>query len=302
MRKTAPFFLLAFVAWTCQKHPAGIENIQIKGSDTEVNLVLALAERFMEQEPKASIAVTGGGSGTGIAALLNGKTSIANASRPMDSTERQMAEQRGIHPLALVIGIDALAIVVHKDNPIDRLNLSEIGRIFSGEIHNWAQIGGPRQEISLYGRQSNSGTFLFFREKVVQADYSPHLKQMNGTAQLVEALSTDPAGIGYAGIGYLAQPEKNHTDAFKVIRITAGPGSSAYSPFEYADVASGRYPITRPLYQYVNATPQGALLDFLLFAFGPEGQAIVRQNGYYPIAREQYAENLRQLHAETANE
>ena len=156
--------LLFFIFFTaCSLRPEGVENVLIKGSDTEVNLALALAERYMELDSLISIAVTGGGSGMGIAAMINGKTDIANASRPMKTEEIQMAVERGIHPTALVFAVDALALIVHPGLPIDSLKLQDIGAIYDGTITNWSELGGPNLEISLYGRQSNSGTFVYFK-------------------------------------------------------------------------------------------------------------------------------------------
>ncbi|MCE7925073.1 MAG: PstS family phosphate ABC transporter substrate-binding protein [Haliscomenobacteraceae bacterium CHB4] len=284
----------------CPKNGNSVENIIIKGSDTEVNVALALAENFMEKEPHVSIAVTGGGSGTGIAALLSGRAHIANASRPMKPDELQMAQRRGIQPVPVIFGIDALAIIVHQNNPVDSLSIGDLGRIFRGETGNWAESGGPSMTISLYGRQSNSGTFLFFREKIVGADYAPALKQMNGTAQIVEAIGTDPAGIGYVGIGYLSGKEGQRPPNIKVLKISEKAGVPACSPLDPSQILTGQYPIVRPLYQYVNGIPDSRLLEFLLFTIGEEGQKIVSGNGYYPISKEQLVENLRLLDTEMA--
>ncbi|MBK7937162.1 MAG: phosphate ABC transporter substrate-binding protein [Lewinellaceae bacterium] len=285
---------------SCRENDNTVENILIKGSDTEVNVALALAEHYMEKEPLVSIAVTGGGSGTGIAALLSGKTNIANASRPMNAEEYHLATSRSIHPKPIIFGLDALAIVTHASNPLDSLSLADLGRIFRGEITTWAELGGPEKPVSLYGRQSNSGTFLYFRDRVLAADYAASLKQMNGTAQIVEAIATDPAGIGYVGIGYLSEQERKLTTSIKVLKISSLSNSRAFSPLIYTNISSGKYPIIRPLYQYINGQPHGRLLDFLLFTIGEEGQGIVRKSGYYPISESQYAENLKLLDSEMA--
>ena len=301
MKKPLFFILLLLTCMACQKNGNAVESIVIKGSDTEVNVALALAETYMDKEPFVSIAVTGGGSGTGIAALLGGKTSIANASRPMKPDELRMAESRGISPLPIVFGVDALAIVENSKNPVDSLNFVELGRIFRGETGNWAALGGPEMAVSLYGRQSNSGTFLFFREKILGADYAPSLKQMNGTAQIVEAIATDPAGIGYVGIGYISEKGGQLPAGIKVLKIGKTSNVQALSPLVPAHILNGQYPIIRPLYQYVNGRPQGRLLDFLLFTIGTEGQAIVQENGYYPITKAQISANLKLLEVEMAN-
>lgn len=300
MRHFASWILPLLLIHSCQKSPHHVESILIKGSDTEVNVALALAETFMEKEPGVSIAVTGGGSGTGIAALMGGKTHIANASRPMKPDELHLAAARGVEPLPVIFGIDALAIIVNRNNPVDSLVLSELGLVFRGEIHNWAELGGQNMAVSLYGRQSNSGTFLFFREKVLGADYAPALKQMNGTAQIVEAIASDPAGIGYVGLGYLSEKGGQLPANIKVLKISEKKGGIASSPLIPAQILNGQYPIIRPLYQYVNGIPNGRLLEFLLFTIGEEGQKIVGESGYYPISKEQFATNLKLLDAEMA--
>ncbi|MBK8191945.1 MAG: PstS family phosphate ABC transporter substrate-binding protein [Lewinellaceae bacterium] len=284
--------------WGCYSSSNGVEQIIIKGSDTEVNVALVLAETYMEKEPNVSIAVTGGGSGTGIAALLSGKTHIANASRPMTASELAMARSYGIRPLPLVFAMDALAIVVNKSNPTDSLTMGELGRIFRGDLNSWAAVGGDSVAFSLYGRQSNSGTFLFFREKLLGADYTPALKQMNGTAQIVEAISTDPAGIGYVGVGYLSTKEGQLPANIKVLKISEKKGGPAYSPLDEAQILSGHYPVIRPLYQFIDGEPNGRLLDFLLYSIGEKGQKIVRENGYYPISEQQYAEDMKLMNVE----
>lgn len=300
MRHVIYWCSFSFLIFSCQKNTHSVENILVKGSDTEVNVALALAEAFMEKEPNASIAVTGGGSGTGIAALISGKTHIANASRPMKAEEIHFAATRGIKPVPIIFGIDALAIIVNTRNPVDSLSVSDLGKIFRGDTKNWAETGGNDNAISLYGRQSNSGTFLFFREKILGADYAPSLKQMNGTAQIVEAISTDPGGIGYVGIGYLSEKGGQLPPHVKVLKISEKTGAVAFSPREPSQILNGQYPIVRPLYQYVNNAPDDRLLEFLLFSISPEGQKIVQTNGYYPISRKQFEENLELLKVEMA--
>ena len=182
------FLFIGLSSITCG--PRGIDKISVKGSDTEVNLVLELAEAFMEKEAGVSISVTGGGSGMGIAALINGKTDIANSSRPVKAEENALMKERQIDPQSVIFAIDALALILHPENSIDSLSLDQIGAIYRGELSHWSELGGEDIEISLYGRQSNSGTFVYFRENILRAEYHPSLKQMNGTAQIIEAVKT----------------------------------------------------------------------------------------------------------------
>ena len=260
--------------------------IQIRGSDTEVNLVQHLAEVYMDKNPEVYIAVTGGGSGTGIAALINGKIDIANVSRKMKPEEIEQARQRKVNPVEWVIGVDALSVIVNVKNPVSRLTLDQISKIFKGEIKNWKEVGGKDIPISLYGRQGNSGTFVYFRDNVVKADYSDKMRRMNGNAQIVEAIRRDVSGIGYVGVGYVLEEGGKVTEGIKVIEVAKDKNSPAISPLNPENIKKGLYPITRPLYQYSNGVPGGNLLDFIKFELSDEGQKIVMEEGFYPISQQ----------------
>lgn len=264
--------------------------IQIKGSDTEVNLVQRLAESFMKGHPRISISVTGGGSGTGIAALIDKRVGLANSSREMKPEEVEQARQRGVNPVRLVFAMDGLAVIVHPGTPVDSLTLEELGRIFRGEIAHWKAVGGPDLGISLYGRQSNSGTFIYFRDTVLKGDYSPHMKMMNGSAQIVEGVKRDRAGIGYVGVGYVFDRGKV-VDGIKVLLIAREKGAEAVSPLEAEKVEQGIYPLSRPLYQYLDGSPKGAILEFIRFELSPEGQRMVAAEGFFPVPSTYQAEN-----------
>src|SRR4030043_811509 len=251
--------------------------IQIKGSDSEVNLVQRLAEVFMKKHPDANIAVTGGGSGTGIAALINKTTDIANSSREIQSKEEEAAKSAGVQPFRIVMATDGISVVTHPANPISKLTLEQLGKIFKGEITNWKEVGGKDAKISLYGRQSNSGTYVFFREFVVKADYSPHMKSMNGNAQIVEAIKRDVGGIGYVAVGYVVNEKGEVMSGVKILNVAKDGQSEAYSPVKMENVMSGKYPISRPLNQYLNRKPSGKLLDFIRFEISKEGQEVVRK-------------------------
>jgi phosphate transport system substrate-binding protein len=265
--------------------------VQVKGSDTLVNLVQILAEEYMERSPDAAIAVTGGGSGVGIAALINGTVDITDHSRPMKPKEYNACKENGIVPTTIVIGIDGLSVIVNQNNPIDSLLMEDIGKINRGELDKWTQVGGPNKTISLYGRQPNSGTFVFFQEHVLgKKDYSPKMKQMNGNAQIVDAVKADENSIGYVGVGYVYDEKGNVQKGIKVLKVSQG-GGPAYSPTNMDDVKSGRYPIARPLFQTVNGKPKGAVKDFIAFELGPEGQEIVEEQGFFPIGGEYVESN-----------
>ncbi|MEC9489261.1 MAG: phosphate ABC transporter substrate-binding protein [Halanaerobium sp.] len=270
------------------------EIIQIKGSDTEVNLVQRLAEEFME-DSKIKLAVTGGGSGVGISALINNQVDIANASRTMKDEEIKQAEEEAVEPVRFVIAMDGLAVIANGSNKIDELTTEQLGRIFRGEITNWQEVGGKDQKISLYGRQSNSGTFVFFRDAVLKGDYSADMKRMNGNAQIVEAVKADEAGIGYVGVGYVVAEDGNPVEGLKIIKVAKDDSSPAVSPLQPENVKDGTYPLARPLNQYVNGKPAGSILEFIKYELSEEGQKIVVEEGFYPISPEYSELNQRNL-------
>jgi phosphate transport system substrate-binding protein len=253
-------------------------SIMIAGSDSEVNLVTRLAEEYMNANPNVAIAVTGGGSGVGISSLIDGDIDIANSSRPMkEAEEADLKAKQGQDTYAVRFAVDGVAVVVHKDNPVAELTVDQIGAIYRGEITNWSEVGGDNLDITLYGRQSTSGTYVFFMEKVVQADYSPEMRNLAGTSDIVEAVTNDLGGIGYAAIGYATK------DGIKAILVSADEASEAFDPTILENVTSGDYPLTRPLYQFVIGKPSGAILDFLLFEVSEAGQQLVLDEGFYPI-------------------
>lgn len=266
------------------------DMVQVKGSDTLINMVQKLAEVYMDKKPEAGIAVTGGGSGTGIAALVNNTCDIANASRQIKASEVEQANKKGADPKRIVVAIDALSIIVSGQNPVDKLTVDQIGKFYRGEIKNWSEVGGDDRAITLYGRQSNSGTYDFMKENVMFGEYSPNLKSMNGNAQIAEALKQDASGIGYVGVGYAKE-----ATGVKVLKVASKIGATYYDPFNLRDVKSGHYPITRPLNQYINGTPKGLVKDFLEFELSPEGQAIVEKEGFFAIPDEYQDYNAQTL-------
>ncbi|MBN1153648.1 phosphate ABC transporter substrate-binding protein [candidate division KSB1 bacterium] len=270
--------------------------IQIKGSDTMINLVQKLSEVYMEQHGGAAIAVTGGGSGVGIASLISDQVGIANSSREMKEKEFKMAEENGVVPSEFAIAIDALSIIVNSGNPVDFLTNDQIGAIFRGEINNWSEVGGPNLEISLYGRQPNSGTYMFFQEFILgNKDYSANMKQMNGNAQIVESIKTDKGAIGYVGVGYLHDDKGNVIAGLKVVEVAKDMKSTPVSPLISENIKSGLYPIARPLYQYTNGKPAGAVKDFLTFVLSDEGQKVVTEMGFYPVSGQLMEKNQKAL-------
>ena len=264
--------------------PVGAKTfLQVKGSDTEVNVVQRLAENYMKKDANTSIAVTGGGSGVGIAAIINKTTDLANSSRPMKDSEIAKAKANGVNPVGIAFAVDGLSVIVNPKNTLKSLTMDQIGQIFRGEATNWKQMGGPDGPITLYGRQPNSGTFVFFREAVIKGDYSNKMNQMNGNAQILEAVKKDAGGIGYVGIGYVLDDAGKVVPGINVLEVAKDSRSKPTSPLQLENIMNGAYPITRPLYQYFDKNNQAKVEGFIKYELGPEGTAIVKKDGFYPL-------------------
>lgn len=262
------------------------EMIQIKGSDTMVNLGQAWAEGYMKTNPKSNVAVTGGGSGTGIAAMIQGTTDIAESSRPMKDKEIAQAKERGANPVEHEVALDALSVIVNPSNPVDNVTIGQLSDIYTGKITNWKQIGGTDRKIVLLSRDKNSGSHVFFLEHVVRRgnekgpeEYVQTALMMPSSEAIADQVTTDKGAIGYVGLGYV---DHNKHKALKV-------GTSAAGPFiaPGLETANNRtYPIARPLYWYTNGEPKGEIKNLLDFALSVEGQKIVDKLGFAPIAKE----------------
>ncbi|MCK4837786.1 MAG: PstS family phosphate ABC transporter substrate-binding protein [Desulfobulbaceae bacterium] len=264
---------------TAEKPSAAGRYLTIKGSDTMVHLVSSWAEQFMADFPDVDLSVTGGGSGTGIAALLNGTTDICAASRKIKEKEMQIAAAKGINPVEFSVALDGIAVVVNPTNPVEELTIEELGKIFTGMINNWQQVGGPDKPIILLSRESSSGTFVFFQERVLaKKDYSDKALFMPGTSAIINNTITDKWSIGYVGLGYT----RDAKDKVKIINVAERLGSPAITPSEKS-VKDGSYPIARPLFLYVNDKHAKTTQDFIDFALGEAGQETVRQAGYVKI-------------------
>jgi len=260
----------------------GGSSIQNKGSDTMVNLALAWAQTYGQFHPEIQIAVTGGGSGTGIAALINGTVDMANASREIKPEERQSALANGVEPVEHVAAGDAIAIVVHPSNPVDGLTIPQLADIYAGRITNWRQVGGEDRPIVLLSRESNSGTHVFFLENVVRRGqagddtlFSPDTLLMPSSEGISAEVRENPNAIGYDGLGYVTPDQK-------VVAVATESGAPYVLP-TLETARDGSYPIARLLYIYTAGQPQGAIQDYLGWIQGPEGQAIVRDLGFVPL-------------------
>lgn len=258
-----------------------IQTIVNIGSDTLVNLALAWAEEYMKTHPDVRISVTGGGSGTGIAALINGTAHIANASRAMKPEEIEAARANGFDPVEFIVALDAIAIVVHPSNPVNHLTLQQISDIYTGKITNWKEVGGEDRPIVLLSRESNSGTYVYFLEHVVRLGdpksnllFSPDTLLMPSSEGISTEVRQNPNAIGYDGLGYVTPDQK-------VIAVGLDPDGPFVLP-SVDTVNDGSYPISRPLYMYTAGEPQGAVKAYLEWIL-TEGQAIVPTLGFVPL-------------------
>jgi phosphate transport system substrate-binding protein len=259
--------------------------IQNKGSDTMVNLALAWAEAYHNVDPTVDIAVTGGGSGTGIAALINNTVDIANASRDIKEDEVAAAQKNGATPVEFIVAVDALAVIVNPRNPVNALTIQQLSDIFTGRITNWETVGGNNAPIVLVSRESNSGTHVYFLENVVrQGDsnnkdiFASQTLMMPSSVGIVSEVSRNPNAIGYDGLGYV-------TSNVKLIAVAPDPNS----PYVLASVetaADGSYPLARYLYMYTAGKPIGAVANYIDWIRSPAGQQIVADLGFVPIAAE----------------
>jgi phosphate transport system substrate-binding protein len=258
--------------------------IQNKGSDTIVNLALAWAERYQTEHPDISISVTGGGSGTGIAALINGTVDIANASRAITADEIKQAKSNGVNPVQVVISRDAIAVVVNPQNPVRRLTLQQISDIYSGKINNWTGVGGDDRPIVRLSRETNSGTHVYFLQTVIRLGdpknttlFSTDTLLLPSSEGIINEVRQNPNAIGYDGLGYIPLDLMN-----SVIAVAVDAGGAYVIP-SIATVNNNSYPVSRDLYMYTNGQPTGAIKDYINWILSPEAQKIVADLGFVPI-------------------
>ncbi len=264
--------------------PVFAGNITMKGSDTMVRLGQRWAEEYMKKFPKTVIQVSGGGSGTGIAALLNNTTDICMASRDMKAGEYKLAKEKGIDLKRMAVSLDGIAIFLHNYNPVNELTLAQIKAIYTGETSNWKDIGGKDATIILYGRENNSGTYAYFKEFVLdEEDYSERCQTLPGTASVVNAVTKDPNGIGYGGIAWAT--------TVKHAGVKAADTTAAILP-EVSAVSNGTYPISRELYFFTRGVPTGEMKDFINWTLSPEGQKVAESADYIPLHTETAAANV----------
>ena len=265
-----------------KKGGIALQNI---GSDTMVNLAQAWAEGYQKVKPDVSVEVVGGGSGVGIAALLNGTCDIANSSRSLEKEEEEKAAAKyaGKHPKEHVVGFDALAIYVHPSNPITEISIEQLSDIYKegGKVNKWSELGvtmpAGKDDIVRASRQSNSGTYHYFREAVVgkKNDFKQGSRDMNGSKEVVDLVATTPTAIGFSGIGY-------KTDKVKVVKVAKKTGEPSVAP-SIKTTLDKTYPIARPMFMYVSPTAKPEAEEYIKWLLTAPGQKIVIESGYVPL-------------------
>ncbi|MDR3048429.1 MAG: phosphate ABC transporter substrate-binding protein [Elusimicrobiota bacterium] len=281
------FLLLIFIFVSCQRRKEttnSSDSIQIKGSDTIVNLVQVWAEKFVDGKNEISIGVTGGGSGTGFAALINKTCDIAMSSRKIEVEETNLAMDGAVFPFEFVVGYDGLAVLVNKNNPVEELTMAQLRDIFTGKITNWKELGGDDLKIVILSRESNSGTHMFFKEQVLRLgnvnakdEFSPRSLLMPSSTAIFDEIEQNPHTIGYVGMGFAS-------DLVKTIKVAQTKGQESVLP-TVDNVLSWKYPISRPLYLYTDGDPKGLVKDFIDYALSDKGQKIVEETFFVPIKK-----------------
>jgi phosphate transport system substrate-binding protein len=270
----------------CGKKSTPTNSIQNIGSDTMVNLAQAWAEAYSHINPGVSVEVSGGGSGIGVAALLNGTCDIANSSRKLEADETEKAKAKyGAAPKEFHIGYDALSIYVHPSNPLNEISMEQLGEIFreGGKVNKWSEVGatipGGQDDIVRVSRQNNSGTYHYFREAVVgkKADFKQGSRDMNGSKDVVDLVASTPTAIGYSGLGY-------RTDKVKVLKVSPKTGQPAVMP-SITTTLDKSYPIARPMFMYTPPNPPPHVVKYIDWILAPAGQKVVVESGYVPLEK-----------------
>jgi len=259
-------------------------SIQIKGSDTMVNLGQAWAEKYMQENAGDFVAVTGGGSGTGFSSLISGTCDIAMSSRSIKDKEIALAKQRGINPFEIKVALDGLAVVVNPKNPVSKLTLDQLAKIFTGKITNWKEVGGLDSNIVILSREVNSGTHVYFKEHVLRKgdpngkeEFAPGALLLSSSQAIADEVAGNSAAIGYYGMGYISSRQKDVA--------VAKDEKSEYVASTIENVINGKYPISRPLFLYTNGQPRGLVKKFVDYVLSKEGQDIVVKTDFVPIKR-----------------
>jgi phosphate transport system substrate-binding protein len=255
---------------------ASTQSLSVKGSDTVLPLSQKEAEEYMKANPQAAITIVGGGSGTGITALLDGTTDICMSSRDLKMEEKLKFVEKQIEVSTVIVGYDALSAIVHPENPVSQLTREQLEKIFTGEFTNWKQVGGPDMQIVAYSRESSSGTYEFFKEHVMdKKNYASSVLNMPATGAIVQSISQTKGAIGYIGIAY-------STSSVKSLNVSYDGGKTFVAP-SIEGAKNKSYPIARPLYYFYNSAKAADVKEFVDYVLSDTGQKIVAEAGYVPI-------------------
>ncbi len=284
MLKKWLFTLMAIALATSAFAAKDKNSIQVKGSDTMVNLAQAWAEKYMEKSPTDFVAVTGGGSGTGFSSLISASCDIAMASRSIREKEIALANQKGINPNEIKVALDGLAVVVNPGNPVSKLTLAQLADIFTGRVTNWKEVGGKDEKIVVLSREVNSGTHVYFKEHVLRKndpnskeEFAPAALMLSSSQAIADEVVGNSAAVGYYGMGYISKKQKPLS--------LAKDENSEYESPTIENVVNGKYPISRPLFLYTNGAPGGLIKKFVDFTLSKEGQDIVLATDFVPVNR-----------------
>lgn len=294
-------FALMLLFLACKPKPNILANsdegkikIKIRGSESELNLVNYFASEFCDENKNVIIRAVGGGSGTGIESLLESNVDLAISSRPINEDELEDAQTRGLVPVPVIVGLDAVAIITNHKVGVDSLSLDKLTRIFNGSIRNWKEVGGEDTPIKVYRRGDKSGTYFYISDRLGIKEYALGTIVKGGNNEIIEAVKKDKGAISYVGLGSLTDANGRPNPNVWAIR-TFYDGGKAHSPYEIEAVKSGEYPLVRPLYQYVIGFPKGYILEFLKFELKEAQQMKIEAHGYFPITPVHHQINFKNI-------
>lgn len=266
---------ILFTAFALSILSTGVSAQRIKGSDTVLPVAQQTAERFMNRQPDARVTVTGGGTGVGISALMDNTTDIAMASRPIKFSEKMKVKAAKKEVEEVIVAYDALAVVVHPSNPVQKLTRQQLEDIFRGKITNWKQVGGDDRKIVVYSRETSSGTYEFFKESVLKnKNYMSSSLSMPATGAIIQSVSQTKGAIGYVGLAYVSP---------RIKTLSVSYDGTHYAAPTVENATNKTYPIVRPLYYYYNAQNKAAVMPLIDFVLSPEGQQLIKKSGYIPV-------------------
>ena len=268
---------MGLMVTSCGDPAKDAKSIEVRGSDTMVHMVTEWAEAYMKENPEDSITVNGGGSGTGISAMINGTVDLAMASRAAKDKEKEQGKENGKTFHEITMARDGIAIIVHEANPVTELTMDQLRQIFNGTLTNWNQVGGADQKITILSRESSSGTYGFFNEHVLKKDnFAASARLLSGNQHIVDACKADKGGVGYVGLGY------SDVKGIKVVGVKANAEAAPTKP-SISTVNDGSYPVARPLFIYSDGPPDGLAKKFVEYALSDKGQSMVEKMGYVPL-------------------